>query len=274
MAKTILITGSSAGFGKAVAECFAAKGWNVAATMRDLAKGEVFAGQDNIKAVLLDVTKPETIQPAVDESVGLFGTIDVLFNNVGYGSLTLFEESSDESFRHAFETNFFGHLNVMRAVLPVMRRQKSGFVINVTSLAGLFGIPMQTSYCASKFAMTGFTETIKWELMHQGIDATVLEVGAMKTEFSAHMSNSRVVPVADYDAYLERMRTVIKGATKKFQANAAPAEEVAESVYKLVQMKKKPFRYHPTKDGRLISALKRVLPDSMFRRVSVMGLDQ
>ena len=159
MGKTILVTGSSSGLGKAVAEHFAGRdGWNVAATMRDPDRGGMFSGIRDIgvfEVFELDVTKPETVRATVDEAVAAFGTIDVLFNNVGYGGLMLFEETTDESFRAAFETNFFGHLEVMRAVLPVMRAQRSGFVINVTSLAGLFGIPLQSAYCASKFAMTG-----------------------------------------------------------------------------------------------------------------------
>ena len=272
--RTILVTGSSGGLGRAVAEYFAGHdGWNVAATMRDTAKGGVFSDMHNVGVFELDVTRPETVRAAVEETVATFGRVDVLFNNVGYGGLLAFEETADESFRRAFETNFFGHLEVMRAVLPVMRAQRSGFIINVTSLAGLFGIPLQSAYCASKFAMTGFTETVKWELASQGIDATVLEVGGMKTEFAAHMTNSREVPIGDYDAYMRRMIPAIEAATKKFQAHAVDPVEVASSVYRLVHMKRKPFRYHPTRDGKIIGVLKRLLPDRVFRKVSAMGLD-
>lgn len=274
MSRTILVTGSSSGLGKAVANHFAGRdGWNVAATMRDPARGGMFSGIPDTGVFELDVTKSETIRSAVDEAVAAFGTIDVLFNNVGYGGLMLFEETTDESFRKAFETNFFGHLEVMRAVLPVMRTQRSGFVINVTSLAGLFGIPLQTAYCASKFAMTGFTESVKWELASAGIDVTVFEVGGMKTDFAAHMSNGRELEVGDYDAYMARMVPAIAKATERFEASATDPADVAASVYRLVRMRRKPFRYRPTRDGKALDALKRLLPDRLFRKISAMGLD-
>lgn len=273
MKKSILITGSSAGLGKAVVEYFAAKDWNVVATMRNTSKGEVFKNNPNILVVKLDVTLKETIQPAINEAIKKFGRVDVLFNNVGYGGLQVFEETSDESYRKAFETNFFGHLNVIRSVLPQMRKQKSGFIINVTSLAGLFGIPIQTAYTASKFAMTGFTESHKWELQKQGIDTTVFEVGGMKTEFVNHMTNDREYVIDDYSTYMDKMIPTIEKATEKFQNNATPAEMVAKEVFKLVQMRKKPFRYHPTKDGKIIGFMKRFLSDKMFRKMSTMGLD-
>ena len=273
MSKTILVTGSSSGLGQAVALHFADKGWNVVASMRNTNKGEVFSGRDNVEVVALDVTKPETMQPAIDRAVDRFGSIDVLFNNVGYGSLMLFEEISDESYRNMFETNFFGHLNVMRAVLPVMRRQQSGYIINVTSLTGLFGIPMQTGYCASKFAMTGFTEAAKWELRSQGIETTVFEVGGMKTEFPDHMKNGREHANSDYDNYMERMVPAIEAATEKFMASASSVGDVAAEVYKLVHKKRKPFRYHPTRDGKIMALLMRVFPDNWFRKVSTMGLE-
>ena len=274
MSRTILVTGSSSGLGKAVADHFAGRdGWNVAATMRDPARGGMFSGIPDTGVFELDVTKSETIRSAVYEAVAAFGTIDVLFNNVGYGGLMLFEETTDESFRKAFETNFFGHLEVMRAVLPVMRTQRSGFVINVTSLAGLFGIPLQTAYCASKFAMTGFTESVKWELASAGIDVTVFEVGGMKTDFAAHMSNGRELEVGDYDAYMARMVPAIAKATERFEASATDPADVAASVYRLVRMRRKPFRCRPTRDGKALDALKRLLPDRLFRKISAMGLD-
>ena len=274
MNETILVTGSSAGLGKAVAEHFAARdGWNVAATMRDPARGAVFSGMRNAAVFELDVTRPETVRSAVEQTAARFGRIDVLFNNVGYGGLVAFEEITDESFRRAFETNFFGHLEVMRAVLPVMRAQRAGFIINVTSLVGLFGLPLQSAYCASKFALTGFTETVKWELASQGIDATVFEVGGVKTDFVAHMANGRENRIGDYDAYMRRMQPAIEKAIERFSASAAEPAAVAASVYRLVRMKRKPFRYHPTRDGQVIGALKRLLPDRLFRKVSAMGLD-
>lgn len=273
MQNTIFVTGSSSGLGKAVTHYFANKGWNVIATMRNPGKGQMYEGTSNIKVIELDVTKPDTINQAVDESIQVFGRIDVLFNNVGYGGLTVFEETSDESFRNAFEANFFGHLNVVRAVLPIMRKQSSGFVINVTSLAGLFGLPMQTTYCSSKFAMTGFTEALKWELKGQGIDTTVFEVGGMKTAFANHMDNNRDHEISDYQPYLDKMIPTIEKATENFLKNAAEASEVAAQVYKLTQMRKKPFRFHPTKDGKIMGVFKRLLPDSLFRKLSTMGLD-
>lgn len=271
--KTILITGSSSGLGKAVAEHFAVQGWNVAATMRNIAKGKIFHGKSNIKVFELDVTKPETIPSAIGDAIKAFGQIDVLFNNVGYGGLRIFEEMPDDEYRRMFETNFFGHLNVIRAVLPYMRQKKSGFIINVTSLAGLFGLPIQTGYCASKFALTGFTEAHKWELQKLGIETTVFEVGGTKTNFPDHMTNDRRNTIDDYTPYMDRIVPAFAKAIEQFNTRANPPEKVAEQVYKLVHQKKKPFRYHPTRDGKIMGTMKRLLTDKRFRKLSAMGLD-
>lgn len=271
--KTILVTGSSSGLGRAVVEHFSAKGWNVAATMRDTSKGIMLTSLDNVAVIPLDILSKESVRLAVHQAQTRFNTIDVLFNCAGYGSLHVFEGTSDEDFRHNFETNFFGHLSVLRHVLPIMRSQRSGFVVNVTSLAGLFGLPLQTSYCSSKFAMTGFSEALKFELEKQNIDVTVFEVGGMRTEFVENMQNHLEPGIEDYRPYTEKMGPVIDAATKKFLKTAATPDEVAKSLYKLVNMKKKPFRYHPTKDGKIMRLMMRFLPSSTFHKLSTMGLD-
>jgi NAD(P)-dependent dehydrogenase (short-subunit alcohol dehydrogenase family) len=271
--KTILISGCSAGLGLATAKLFLSHDWNVIATMRSPQHCHELTDSPELIKVAMDVTDKGSIKAAVQAGVDAFGHIDILLNNAGFGGLALFEETSDENFRAMFETNFFGHLNVIREVLPNMRQRQSGSIINVTSLAGSFSFPVQSGYCASKFAFSGFSEAINWELKEQGIDTTIFELGGMRSEFPKHMKNQRDLPISDYDAYMKRMAHNLKSALDKFMSKATSVEDVAEQVLKLAEMKNKPLRFHPTKDGKILSMLKRILPEKSFRKISTMGLD-
>ena len=138
--KTVLITGCSSGFGKLTAKTFATSGWNVVATMRKPERDDELRHLDGVLVTALDVTDQQSIARAVGEAIERFGSIDVLVNNAGFGGHTVFEQATDEAIRAMFETNVFGVMNVTRAVLPHMRRQKAGRVINVSSVSGLLGV--------------------------------------------------------------------------------------------------------------------------------------
>lgn len=185
--KVWFITGTSSGFGRALAEEVLAKGDHVVATAR---KPEVL--QDLVekyplaaRAVKLDVTNTEDAKSAVREAVSEFGRIDVLVNNAGYVLAGAIEETSDEQIRQQFDTNVFGVLNVTREVLPVLREQKSGHIVNVSSLVGFSAFPSLGIYSASKFALEGLSEALAAEVAPLGIKTTLVEPGPFSTGFGA-----------------------------------------------------------------------------------------
>lgn len=187
MTQTVLITGCSTGFGKLAAKTFHAKGWNVVATMRSPEKETELTTGDTMLVSKLDVTDPPSIEVAVKAANERFGGIDVLVNNAGYGSNALFEQSSNDSIRSMYETNVFGVMNTMRAVLPHMRERGSGRVINVTSMAGLIGLPGNSVYSSTKYAVEGLTEGMAHEYKPLGIEIKTVAPGAFPT--TAFMDN-------------------------------------------------------------------------------------
>ncbi len=200
--KTWLITGASRGLGLEIARAALAAGDQVVATGRDPKKIVAALGENSrLLALSLDVTDQASIARAVGEEVARFGRLDVLVNNAGYGLLGAFEELSDDSIRRQFETNLFGAFAVTRAVLPFMRKQRSGLVMSIASLAGIVGIGMSSIYCSTKFALTGWSEALSQELAPFGIQAVVVCPGRFRTDF---LDSSSVVH-ADLaiDDYLE-----------------------------------------------------------------------
>ena len=164
MEKTILITGSSSGIGKATAQYFHKKGWNVVATMRKPDAETDLVGLDRVLVTRLDVTEQSTIDEAVKRAIDKFGKIDVLLNNAGYGAYGTLEAFPMDRVRRQFETNVLGLLAVTKAVLPHMRAAKSGTIINVSSIGGKMTFPLGTLYHGTKFAVEGLSESLHYEL--------------------------------------------------------------------------------------------------------------
>ncbi|MFC7380356.1 oxidoreductase [Brevundimonas sp. GCM10030266] len=195
------VTGASRGLGAAIVRTLLKAGERVAATARkrDALTAAFGADSDALLSLSLDVTDPAAVQTAVASAEEYFGRIDVLVNNAGYGDLSLFEESTAEDVRAQYETNVFGLMHVTRAVLPGMRAQRSGRIFNVSSVGGIVGGASGTLYCASKFAVEGFSESLSQEVAPFGIHATIVEPGFFRTDFLEatsvkHGSN----PIADY----------------------------------------------------------------------------
>ncbi len=187
MSKVWFITGTSTGFGRELAELLASRGERVVATARKPEVLAEFAAKypDTVKAVRLDVTKPAEVHAAVSEALAAFGRIDVLVNNAGYGMVGAVEETSDSEVRRQFDTNFFGMLDVTKAILPTLRKQKSGHILNVSSVVGVIAFPAAGIYSASKFAMEAISEALAGELAPHGIKVTIVEPGAFRTAFNA-----------------------------------------------------------------------------------------
>jgi len=202
------ITGSSRGLGREIASAALAAGHQVVATARDRTAVTTALGEDErLLAVSLDVTDAAQVTAAVQEATDAFGRIDVLVNNGGFGLLGAVEEISDADTREVFDVNVFGLLAVTRAVLPVLRAQGSGRILNIGSIGGFAAIPSSGIYGATKFAVEGITEALAGELADSGISATVVEPGAFRTDFLTPGS-LRIVG-RSIDAYASSAHAVI-----------------------------------------------------------------
>ncbi|WP_437314836.1 SDR family oxidoreductase [Sorangium sp. So ce385] len=206
MSKTVLVTGCSSGFGRDIAKVFAAEGWNVAATMRKPERETELRASDQVSVLRLDVQDRASIDAAVAATLARFGAIDVLVNNAGFGLHGVFEETAREKILEQFEVNVFGVMDVTRAVLPAMRARRSGVVLNVSSGAGVFTLPMLSSYCASKFALEGFSEALSYELAPLGIRVKIVEPGGVpSTRFVERSAEEarQTAPIADYAPFVD-----------------------------------------------------------------------
>lgn len=193
------ITGCSSGFGRALTEAVLEHGDSVVATARQPQRLEDLAIQfgNRILILPLDVTQSTDIQVAVQQAINTFGQIDVLVNNAGYGVFGAVEEVNDQDVRRQFETNVYGALNVTRAVLPHLRRQRSGHILNISSSGGFVGFAGAGIYCASKFALEGWSEALAKEVATLGIHVTIVEPGAFRTAFNGKLISPQQA-IADY----------------------------------------------------------------------------
>ena len=231
--KTVLITGCSTGIGKLAAQTFHSNGWNVVATMRRPEEEKDLTQLDGVLVTRLDVTDTASIDAAVAETLDRFGAIDVLVNNAGYGAHALLEQMPEEKVRELFDTNVFGVMSTCRAVMPHMRRQKSGIVINVTSMAGVIGLAAETTYCSSKWAIEGFTEALDLEYKLLGVRAKTVAPGAyMTTAFSGNAEDSYLEQGdAELLAHAKRLREHFMTSVKAEGGETADPQEVADMIY-------------------------------------------
>lgn len=230
MNKTVLITGSSSGIGKATVNYFSEKGWNVIATMRSPEKEQELINKENILVTRLDVQQPSTIDEAIKSGIAKFGSIDVIVNNAGYGEFGIFEATSKENVKRQFEINVFGVMDTIRAILPHFREKKTGTIVNISSGAGKFTIPLISLYAASKFALEGFSEALSYELSDLNINVKIVEPGGTNTNFNK-VSGEKVsenISIPDYDKFVAaagKMFDEMKGI------ELATSEQVAEVIY-------------------------------------------
>ncbi|WP_419707093.1 SDR family oxidoreductase [Promicromonospora sp. NFX87] len=241
--KVWFITGASRGLGIDIAQAALAAGHSVVATGRDAARVEAAVGaHDNLLAVALDVTDPDAATTATQAAGDRFGRIDVLVNNAGNFYAGYFETISPEQFRAQLETNFFGPLNVTRAVLPVMRAQRGGQVITVTSTAGLVGGEFTAAYAASKFALEGWMESLRHDVEPFGIGTMAVEPGFFRTELLVEGA-STIWPAVDIDDYAERTaRTITTWRSMNGQQGGDP-RKLADALVVLSDGGKLPLRF-------------------------------
>ncbi|MEM9463231.1 MAG: SDR family oxidoreductase [Myxococcota bacterium] len=227
MAKTILITGSSSGFGFLSAKKFQAEGWNVVATMRTTSKDSELAKLDNVLVCRLDVTDRASIKEAVAAGLERFGRIDVLFNNAGFGIFGPVEAATDEQLRRLMDVNYFGLVDVMKAVLPHMRERREGLIINMSSVGGRITYPYTSAYHGSKFAVEGITEAMQYEVNPLGIRMKLIEPGAFGTSFTSNMVLINLEQVPDY-------QTGFNGFVARMQEELGSGQQDPQDVANLV----------------------------------------
>lgn len=237
MAKTIFITGASRGFGKIWAEAFLKRGDKVAATARNLDSLKDLVQQfgNAILPIQLDVNNREACLAAVKKAKEHFGSIDVLINNAGYGLFGTIEETTEQEARDQIETNVFGLLWVTQAVLPVMRKQRSGHIIQVSSALGIATLPVLGIYNASKFAVEGLSETLATEVKNFGIKVTIVEPNGFATDWGG-ASAIHTQPMKEYDQVKEAFKA---GLTD--DAFGIP-EATIDAVLRLVDTENPPLR--------------------------------
>lgn len=250
MKKTVLITGTSSGFGAATTRYFAEKGWNVIATMRDITKAGDLASMENVFVTKLDVQDSSAIQSAIEAGINRFGKIDVLINNAGYGLFSIFENASVPAIRQQFDVNVFGAMDVTRAILPHFRSNNSGIVVNISSGAGAIGFPMASIYSSSKFALEGWSEGLRYELASLGIQVKLVEPGgAPETGFLARVGAEGAATQSvtnDYNPFLERISQLYGGMATDSDADAV--QKVVAAIYEAATDGKDQLRYAPTND--------------------------
>lgn len=222
-----LISGCSTGFGRELAQQTIARGFKVVVTARDTSSiADLVEGHDNALAVALDVTRQASIDQAVSAALDAFGTIDVLVNNAGYGYQSSVEEGVESEIRAQFDANVFGLFALTRAVLPAMRKARSGHVINITSVAGLIGFASSGYYSASKHAVEGWSDSLALEAGPLGIHVTCVEPGPFRTDWagrSLHQTPSKLPEYADTAAARMKATAEYSGTQKGDPARAATA---------------------------------------------------
>jgi len=257
MNKTVLITGASSGIGEATAQYFLQQGWNVSATMRSAKPASDWTQSNQVICPQLDVTIPETIDSAIRQTIDRFGTIDVLVNNAGYALAGPLEGVTPEQLEHQFKTNFFGLVSTIQAVLPVMRQQGQGTIINVASIGGRLAFPMFSCYHATKWAVEGLSESLQYELSQFNIQVKIIEPGGIKTHFI-----QRGLSWARHPSYGDAIDQV-KIFSERLNDSLPGPEGVARAIYRAANDRSGRLRYSPY--GEAFFLLHAVLPNWAWR---------
>jgi NAD(P)-dependent dehydrogenase (short-subunit alcohol dehydrogenase family) len=261
--KTIFITGSSTGLGRAAATYFAARGWNVAATMRNPQRETALRHLPAIKIFELDVTRPETITKALEEASTAFGKIDVVLNNAGVGLYGALELAASDAIDQQFAVNVRGVIDVIRTFLPHFRQHGGGTFINITSVMGRStALPLGSLYTMSKFAVEGLTEGLYFELKPLNINLHLVEPGGFASSFGENITFSKSDHIRDYDVITRNVEGAMAAAAKP---GATPGPDaIVKAIYELAIGKRKAFRTVVGKDARMVLLLRKLLPIKVF----------
>jgi len=241
MNKVLFITGVSSGFGSALADTALQNGYRVVGTVRQESQMADFEARapGQAKAVRMDVTRAEEVRAGVEAALAAFGQIDVLVNNAGYALLGAVEEVEDADIRRQFEANFFGALEVIRAVLPHLRERRQGHIVNISSVGGFVGGPGWGLYCASKYALEGLSDCLAMEVSPLGIHVTIVEPGAFRTRLGSSGTTKIEQTIPDYEPTVGRTREWREGSAGKEPGDPIRA---AEAILKAIESPDPPLR--------------------------------
>jgi NAD(P)-dependent dehydrogenase (short-subunit alcohol dehydrogenase family) len=266
MEKIALVTGSSSGIGYETSLSLAREGYFTYATMRDLKKSDEIkkiAKNENLplKVIELDVDNEDSTENAIRMIIDEKQRIDVLVNNAGWGIWGTAEDVSLEEFREQFETNFFSIIRMIQKVAPVMRKQGTGDIVNISSIAGRIGFPVSAAYISSKFALEGLSESIRYELGQFGVNVIIIEPGVIKTNFFDSMKIAKKVD--ESDTYRDITIKVISGF-KMMAEMGTPPKEVASVIIKSLKEEKPLPRYVVGNDAAMFLEAKKMKTDIEF----------
>ena len=266
MEKVAVVTGSSSGIGFETSLALAREGYFTFATMRDVKKADTvkkIAEEENLplKVIELDVDNEDSVENAIKSIIDEKQRIDVLVNNAGWGIWGTGEDVSLEEFREQFETNFFSIVRLIQKVAPTMRKQGSGDIVNISSIAGRIGFPVSTAYISSKFALEGFSESLRFELGEFGINVIIIEPGVIKTNFFDSMRTAKKADVGE--TYRDITSKVITGVKMMAEMGTHP-KEVANVIINSIKEEKPLPRYVVGNDAAMFLEAKKMKTDIEF----------
>ena len=275
--KVAIVTGSSSGIGYATSLLLARNRFHTYATMRSIEKSadiQQIANKERLplQVIQLDVNDDASIRNSIEKVKSENERIDVLVNNAGYGLIGAFEDLSAEEIKSQFETNFFGVIRLTQQVLPIMRKQKSGTIVNVSSGAGRIGFPGMSAYVSSKFALEGLSESMSYELEPFGIRVVIIEPGVIRTNFKKNsvmskksLDNSSISP---YSSIIQKMDASISSIVE----HATPPEEVAKAILHPVISNNPELRYLVGNDIIMMAETKKSMSDEDFRKMMMQNI--
>lgn len=268
--KTVFITGASTGIGRETAKLFQKKGWNVIATMRNPSAEKELLNLNNVKVLQCDITDLDSIKNSIEESVAAFKSIDVLVNNAGYYTLGPLEAATREQVRKQIDTNLFGLIEVTREMLPCFRKQKSGTIINLSSIAGIISVPLQSLYHATKWGVEGFSEALQYELKPLNIRVKIVEPGVINTDFYGRsMVTLQDKALTEYEIYSQKVTNNILANGEK----GSSPHGVAETIYRAATDNSTRMRYPSGKSKEMI-LLRKMLPFSLFASLMKSAMEK
>ena len=261
--KTVLITGASSGIGRAAAQLFLERGWNVIATMRRPDQDRGLPSHPHLMKVALDVLDDQSILAAQKIVQERFGSINVLVNNAGYGLVGVFESMAMESISRQLDTNVVGLIRVTKAFLPLLRTATQPVIINLSSVGGRTTIPLYSIYHATKWAVEGFSESLQYELEPLGFRVKLMEPGAVKTNFVGSSSDISRTDLDAYRGYSER--TLLRLQEEGNKGN--DASEVANAIYGAATDGRKRLRYIVGAQAKSFLGIQSLLPECLYRSI-------
>ncbi|MGZ8891238.1 MAG: SDR family oxidoreductase [Nitrososphaeraceae archaeon] len=277
--KVAVVTASPSGIELETSLLLARNGFYTYVTMRNLTKSKTITDLKqkeklSLEVLKLDVTTDESVKEAIHRITNEQGRIDVLVNNAGYALVGPFEELSIEEFKEQFETNVFGVIRVTQSVLPIMRRQKCGTIVNISSIAGKIGFPLTSAYVSSKFALEGLCESMAYEVEQFGIKVILIEPGVIKTNFENNLKIGKRVSIVPNSSYAEMTQKRISGFKPRFESGSPPIEVATVILKAITSENLSELRYLVGNDAFKLMEIRDNISDKEFRKLIMKSVLQ